>query len=714
MGIRTQTLLIIGMATMVLLGVSLAGAYRVVGRGYRELEEVHVTENLKRTVAALKVELADLDETVHDLADREMSCALVQGRHGAFDTSGIVNSTFAIHRLNFIVYLDLNGRVCFGDAFDLATGSRLGLPPSLRAAVEVRSPLTSHAAVADTVMGVLRAGTRYMLVASRPILAGGKKESICGTLITGREITTQLIGRLGGTAQLSLDLFDANDSSLPPPRPHTASGFTPDISRIAIKSLGHGRIAGYAWFDDVGGGSGCVLRAAMPREIYHRGRIATNTLMGILVIAILIYGLVVVSLLDRRVLRRLADMTHRVSNAATRRGGMERKAEEGRDELGELSHAVAGMIEPRATTAHATKHLAAMDAATEGIAIMNDEGLYLYANRAYVGLFGYDRPHEVIGGHWRDHFEEVEAARLDEGAFRPLAVVGRWRGEAVARHADGAEIDIELSLTGLPDGGIVCQGRDVREQRQARRERKSLELKLRQAQKLEAVGTLASGMAHEFNNILTSILGFTELTRKALPEDHEARRPLDKVEMASHQAAHVTGSLLAFTHKDPTSKARVDGCEVVRASAAMLEPILPGSIELILELPDRPAWIQADPRHLQQALVNLSVNARDAMPNGGRLTLRLRETAGDEVPDRAVLEIQDTGIGMTPEVVERLFEPFFTTKGLGSGTGLGLAVVHDIVKDHEGMIQVHSKPGQGTLVRVCLPSVMEREMVGTF
>ena len=102
------------------------------------------------------------------------------------------------------------------------------------------------------------------------------------------------------------------------------------------------------------------------------------------------------------------------------------------------------------------------------------------------------------------------------------------------------------------------------------------------------------------------------------------------------------------------------------------------------------------------------------MPNGGRLTLRLRETAGDEVPDRAVLEIQDTGIGMTPEVVERLFEPFFTTKGLGSGTGLGLAVVHDIVKDHEGMIQVHSKPGQGTLVRVCLPSVMEREMVGTF
>ena len=246
----------------------------------------------------------------------------------------------------------------------------------------------------------------------------------------------------------------------------------------------------------------------------------------------------------------------------------------------------------------------------------------------------------------------------------------------------------------------------IRERRQAEAKRVQLESELRHAQKMEAVGTLASGIAHDFNNLLTAILGCTELVALHLSDDHPARHSLTLIEKIAEQATGVTRSLLTFAHRAPTSKRPVDLLAVLSESSRFLGRLLPASIERLQDLPDAPVWINADVTQIQQVVMNLTVNARDAMLHGGRLhvSLSTRPVVADGgVEEEAVLTVSDTGVGMSEEDRTRIFEPFFTTKERGAGTGLGLSVVHGIVADHGGRIDVVSALGKGSTFRVLLP-----------
>ncbi len=252
----------------------------------------------------------------------------------------------------------------------------------------------------------------------------------------------------------------------------------------------------------------------------------------------------------------------------------------------------------------------------------------------------------------------------------------------------------------------------ILERQEAEAQRAKLEAELRHSQKMEAVGTLASGIAHDFNNLLTAILGCTELVALHLSDDHPARHSLSMIEKVAEQATGVTRSLLTFAHRAPTTKAPVDLLGILAESTKLLGRLLPASIELVEELPSEPVWINADATQIQQVVMNLTVNARDAMPEGGRLTLSLhRRTAEDS--GEVVLSIADTGVGICPEDQGRIFEPFFTTKERGAGTGLGLSVVHGIVTDHEGRIEIESESGQGSRFTVTLPVGEEPETAST-
>ncbi len=245
-------------------------------------------------------------------------------------------------------------------------------------------------------------------------------------------------------------------------------------------------------------------------------------------------------------------------------------------------------------------------------------------------------------------------------------------------------------------------------------DRKSTEEQLRHSQKLEAIGTLASGVAHDFNNLLTAILGYTSLARKSLDEGHPAHQALLTIDRVVQQAGGVAKALLTFSHKTVTEKSPVNLPRVVADAVRLLRRILPASIEIADEVPvESDIWVNADPTQIQQVLMNLAVNARDAMPDGGTLRIALCQAAsapsqarpaGGERAPRAILTVEDTGHGMAEEVRCRVFEPFFTTKARGQGTGLGMSIVHGIVTEHHGEIRLQSEKGRGTQVTIWLPT----------
>jgi len=256
---------------------------------------------------------------------------------------------------------------------------------------------------------------------------------------------------------------------------------------------------------------------------------------------------------------------------------------------------------------------------------------------------------------------------------------------------------------------------DITEQVAAEAILRSKEEQLRQSQKMEAIGQLAGGVAHDFNNMLAAILGSAEIMAESIPEDDEKTRMVNVIVKASQRAADLTSKLLSFSRKGKLISTPLDLHRVVHDTVLLLERSIDRRIEIQLELEAPNPLVIGDPSQLENALLNLCINARDAMPEGGVLRVATQRVPLDEAFCRALvgfslepgayvrLTVEDSGHGIPPEIRDRIFEPFFTTKPTGKGTGLGLAAVYGIVKDHRGLIQVDSAPGQGTAFNIYLP-----------
>ena len=293
-------------------------------------------------------------------------------------------------------------------------------------------------------------------------------------------------------------------------------------------------------------------------------------------------------------------------------------------------------------------------------------------------------------------------------------VVGAGR-ELDARRKDGSTFPAELTVTEFSrDGERHFTGvlRDITARRQ-------LEDQFRQAQKMEAVGRLAGGVAHDFNNLLTVINGYSEILIAGITADSPTWRPLVAILDAGERAARLTRQLLAFSRKSVVEPRLVDLNELVAEATSLLRRLIGEDIALSVITTMAPVRVMIDPGQLEQVLMNLAVNARDAMPTGGELSIETRAVeCGAEAnrlhPDLKAgsyvsLRVADTGCGMTTEVRDKIFEPFFTTKGIGKGTGLGLAVVHGVVQQSGGAIAVESMVGAGTAFTVFLPAASDTD-----
>lgn len=279
---------------------------------------------------------------------------------------------------------------------------------------------------------------------------------------------------------------------------------------------------------------------------------------------------------------------------------------------------------------------------------------------------------------------------------------GHHRFEWDHMRADGEVFPVEVQLVAFSRGDkrlLHVVWREITE-------RKKLEAELRQAQKLEAIGKLAGGLAHDFNNLLLVIQGHASLLREEASDQPLISDHVSEIEKASMKAATLTQQMLAFSRRQVLRMRTLDLAELVRSMASLLSPLIGEHIQFHTELPSDPAPVRAAASQLEQVIVNLITNARDAMPSGGELWVRVSMGRADfegGAGDAVVLTVQDSGIGMPPQVAEKAFDPFFTTKEQGQGTGLGLATVHGIVRQSGGVVELQSTLGTGTAVRVCLP-----------
>jgi signal transduction histidine kinase/ActR/RegA family two-component response regulator len=305
-------------------------------------------------------------------------------------------------------------------------------------------------------------------------------------------------------------------------------------------------------------------------------------------------------------------------------------------------------------------------------------------NRAAEAIIGRDRA--AAAG------EQVERVLPDW----PPRIDGDARKDVTLPSADGARV-YDMRITPIEAGGERLTGyvvllRDVTEHRR-------LEEDLRQAQKMESVGKLAGGIAHDFNNLLTAIIGYAALAEGEVSRGSTLHEWIEQIRRSGEQAATLTSQLLAFGRRQTLRPVDLDLNAVVDDIQKMLGRLIGEQIELVVELSPALERVRADRSQVEQVLVNLVVNARDAMPRGGRLTIRTQNTDGG-----AAVSVEDTGEGIAPELLDRIFEPFFTTKPLGRGTGLGLATVYGIVKQSGGDVQVESVPARGSRFTVLLPA----------
>ncbi len=351
-----------------------------------------------------------------------------------------------------------------------------------------------------------------------------------------------------------------------------------------------------------------------------------------------------------------------------------------------------------------------------GILLTNEQGEFIDANTQALRMFGYKRE-ELIGEaieillpeRLRCAHQEHRSSYMKEPHTRPLA-----RGiELTARRKDGTEFLVEIALRPLVtnDGVLVSSTViDITE-------RKKMEEQRRLSQRMEAIGKLSGGVAHDFNNLLAVILGCSDVVLEMLPADHPAIRKIEMIRKAGASAADLTRQLLAFGRQQMLQPRVLDLKEILEQIQSLLHRLIGENIEFKLSLDPSLGRVKADPGQIEQVLLNLAINARDAMPLGGRLTIEAQNVELDDsynaehhvvIPGRYImLAVEDTGCGMDHDTQSRIFDPFFTTKELGKGTGLGLATVYGIVKQSGGYIWVYSELDKGTLFKVYLPRVEE-------
>ncbi|MDH4231863.1 MAG: PAS domain S-box protein [Nitrospirota bacterium] len=431
---------------------------------------------------------------------------------------------------------------------------------------------------------------------------------------------------------------------------------------------------------------------------------------------------VMISFLQRLISRPVLSLSSAAERISKERDFSLRVEKHGNDEVGQLVdnfNAMIGQIEKRnlELLSSEKRFRTLVDQAVDAFFLFDPEGRIVDVNQRACDSLGYTRD-ELLSLSVKDIDAGEAAVRSDEKAWENLQPHVPVTNETVHRRKDGSTLTVEVRLGIMEISGrlfIMGLARDISERRRSEEEKKKLEFQLQQAQKMEAIGHLAGGIAHDFNNMLTAIIGYGNLLNMKIGEKSPLKNYVEQILNSSEKSADLTRQLLAFSRNQIISPKQRDLNQLITGMEKLLNRIIGEDIELMTRLTDKALPVMVDTGQIEQVLMNLCTNARDAMPNGGCLSVVTKTVHLDEdyiaasgiekAGIYALMSVSDSGKGMDETTRLRIFEPFFTTKEVGKGTGLGLAIVYGIIKQHGGHITVYSEPGKGTTFKIYLPLV---------
>jgi PAS domain S-box-containing protein len=553
--------------------------------------------------------------------------------------------------------------------------------------------------------------TGPVLIDSSAILTSNSDGPLAGRMIMGRSLDADENVRLAEMTHMPVDIERLDSANLPPDFRVAANTITDEKPNL-IRSDSRGSLAAYQELHDISGNPAAILRVLLPRKIYEQGQTSLLQFLLLLLAAGVVFGAVTMYLLERFVISRVGQLSDDITQIGAS-GDLERRLRvSGHDELANLGDTINSMLEDLEISQierHAERvRLTVMVEKMPAVLWTTDAQLQITsAMGAGLDALGL-RALEPVGLPILDFF-----FTKDDGA-PPIAAHRRaLEGQAVAYEVTWKERRFESHVQPLRDGEGVIQGvigvaLDITE-------RERLTDQLRQSQKMQAVGELAGGVAHDFNNLLMVVKGHAQLLLERMPESSPLRLSVEQVEKAADRAATLTRQLLAFSRKQVLQARVLDMNDAVAGMIRMFSRVIGENIDMAFLPGGKLGRVKADPGQIEQVLLNLVVNSRDAMPDGGRLTI---ETSNVELDSDyaathtsvepglyVMLTVTDTGCGMDAATQARIFEPFFTTKGPGKGTGLGLATVYGVVKQSGGYIYVYSEVNRGTTFKIYLPQV---------
>lgn len=643
---------------------------RIVLSGFEQVERERVRAEVQHAQKLVGRGAQDLADRFEDWSSWDDPYEFVEDGNARFVESNLTKEMLASARIDAIAFINASGKVVYAIEHDRQAGANHPMPDELRDRLVDLAGDASDAK--DVVRDLIATPTGLMMVISNPLLRSSRSGPCRGKLVIGRYLGERELGRLAELARIGL-VVRAVGAEMPAEFREAAAALASGEQVYVRETSGH-QLFGYGELRDLRGHPVALVRVELPREVLHQGHSSTFSSTVAIVLTATPFVLIALVLLSR----------------------LERA---------------------RAETSQREKYYRTLiEGGSDLIIILDAAHRVRYHSPAVAHSLGRDEG-ELEDGELKTWVKAEDHAALEAMLARVEAdAKAEVRGTFRCLRRDGSLSVIEAIFKNMTldesVSGVLMNGRDVTERERIEAERRRLEEELRQAQKLEAVGRLAGGIAHDFNNLLTVILGHADLLARG-NLTAAAAEGVTALRAAARRAAALTQQLLSFSRRQVIAPKVADINRSVVRAKDMLARLIGEDIRLEVKLGSDIWPVRVDPNQFDQVLLNLAVNARDAMPDGGQLLIetstdrvgddRSAKTRGLPPGDYTVVSVSDTGAGIPEEDLPHIFEPFYTTKPLGQGTGLGLATVYGLVRQHGGGVRVESSPGHGATFRIYLP-----------